>query len=64
MMTTFYVNIAQNIGIENDTPVNDKNPSIEKIKENFNASSYEFSPVTEAHVEKCIKRLDPKSHRC
>ena len=31
-MITFHVNIAQNIGIENDTPVNDKHPSIEKTK--------------------------------
>ena len=59
-MNTFYVNIAKNIGIENDTPVNDKHPSIEKIKENVNVPSFEFSPVTEAQVNKCIKRLDPK----
>ena len=59
-MNTFYVNIAKNIGIENDTPVNDKHPSIEKIKENVHVPSFEFSPVTEAQVNKCIKRLDPK----
>ena len=57
---TFYVNIAKNIGIENDMPVNDKHPSIEKIKENVHVPSFEFSPVTEAQVNKCIKRLDHK----
>ena len=31
-MNSFYVYIAQNIGIENDTPVNDQHPSISKIK--------------------------------
>ena len=50
-MNTFYVNIAKNIGIENNTPVNDKHSSIEKIKENANVSSFEFSPVTEAQVK-------------
>ena len=59
-MNTFYVNIAQNIGIENDTPVNDKHPSIEKIKENANVSNFDFQPVTESQVRKCIKRLDSK----
>ena len=59
-MITFYVNIAQNIGIENDTPVNDKHLSNEKIKENANVSNFDFSPVTESQVRKCIKRLDSK----
>ena len=59
-MNTFYVNITQNIGIENDTPVNDKHPSTENIKENANVSNFDFSPVTESQVRKCIKRLDSK----
>ena len=59
-MNTFYVNIAQNIGIDCDTPVNAEHPSIVKIKENANVSDFEFSPVTESQVKKCIKRLDPK----
>ena len=51
-MNSFYVNIAQNIGIENDTPVNDKHPSIETIKNNANVSNFDFSPVTESQVRK------------
>ena len=39
-MNTFYVNIALNIGIENDLPVDDSHPSIEKIKENANVLNF------------------------
>ena len=59
-MNTFYVNIAQNIGIENDAPANDKHLSNAKIKENVNVSNFDFSPVTESQVRKCIKRLESK----
>ena len=48
---TFYVNIAQSIGIDCNTPVNEEHPSIIKIKENANVSDFEFSPVTESQVE-------------
>ena len=41
-INTFYVNIAQTIGIDCDTPVNEEHPSIIKIKENANVSDYEF----------------------
>ena len=59
-MNTFFVNIAQNIGIDCDTPVNEEHPSIIKIKENANVSDFDFSPVTESQVKKYIIQLDPK----
>ena len=59
-MNTFYVNIAQNIGIDCDTPVNEEHPSIIKIKENANVSDFEFSPVTESQVKSVSNDLTPK----
>ena len=58
-VNAFYVNIAKNIGIDNSTPVNENHPSI-RNKENANILKFEFMPVTEEQVQKCIKRRDAK----
>ena len=50
-LNTFYVNIAQRIGIDCDTPVNDEHPSIIRIMINANVSDFEFSLVTESQVK-------------
>lgn len=42
-MNEFYVNIAKNIGINSNTPVNDNHPSIEKIKKEFTYTKFQVS---------------------
>ena len=61
-MNDFYINIAKNIGIEKAEPVNNEHPSIKKISENIDVESFNFRPVTEKQVSKCIKKLDTKKH--
>ena len=55
-MNDFYINIAKNIGIEKAEPVNKEHPSIKKISENIDVESFNFRPVTEKQVSKCIKK--------
>ena len=62
-MNDFYINIAKNIGIEKAEPVNKEHPSIKKISENIDVESFNFQPVTEKQVSKCIKNLIQKSNR-
>ena len=59
-LNSFYINIAQNIGINSTTPVNTDHPSIKKIEENINVQTFKFEPVTEKQVITCIKKLDAK----
>ena len=53
-LNTFYINIAKNIGIENNVPVNDEHPSINAIHSNIKAETFDFSKVTEKCVSLCI----------
>ena len=62
-MNDFYINIAKNIGIEKAEPVNKEHPSIKKISENIDVESFNFRPVTEKQVSKCIKKLDTKKQQ-
>ena len=62
-MNDFYINIAKNIGIEKAEPVNEEHPSIKKISENIDVESFNFRPVTEKQVSKCIKKLDTKKQQ-
>ena len=55
-----FVNIAKIIGIDKAEPVNKEHPSIKKISENIGVESFNFRPVTEKQVSKCIKKLDTK----
>ena len=41
-------------------PVNKEHPSIKKISQNIDVESFNFRPVTEKQVSKCIKKLVPK----
>ena len=59
-MNDFYINIVKNIGIEKAEPVNKEHPSIKKISENIDVESFNFRPVTEKQVLKCIKNLIQK----
>ena len=54
--TNVTINIAKNIGIEKAEPVNKEHPSIKKILENIDVDSFNFRPVTEKQVSKCIKK--------
>ena len=60
-LNTFYINIAENIGINTNAP-NDKNhPSVQKIQANMESNNiFDFTPVSESDIQKCIKKLDPK----
>ena len=63
-MNDFYVNIAQNIGINSALKVNDEHPSIKKIKEQNLNKNFEFSAITEKQVSTCIKKTSSqKSNR-
>lgn len=63
VLNDFYINIAKEIGIENQSYVNKSHPSIEAIKQNGPEEGYanfDFKPVTQSHVIKVIKDLNPK----
>ena len=59
-LNSFYIIIAQNIGINSTTLVNTDHPSIKKMEENINVQTFKFQPVTEKQVITCIKKLDAK----
>ena len=74
-MTDFYINIAQNIGVNSNTLVKEGRQSIKQIKEQSPNQNFEFKIITEKHVSTCIKNLNskkatgvdsvpPKGHLC
>ena len=63
-MNDFYVNIAQNFGINSTLKVNDEHPSIKKVKEQNLNKNFEFSAIAEKQVSTCIKKTSSqKSNR-
>ena len=51
-LNNYYVNIADNIGINNNTPVNDQHPSISKISNNqSNNENFNLKHVTEKDIK-------------
>ena len=60
-LNTFYINIAENIGINTNAPNDENHPSVQKIQENMESNNiFDFTPVSESDILKCIKKLDPK----
>ena len=60
-LNTFYINIAQNIGINANKQNDETHPSVQKIKSiHGQINEFQFKPVTEGEIKKCIKKLDPK----
>ena len=63
-MNDFYVNIAQNIGINSTLKVNDEHPRIKKNKEQYLNKNFEFSAITKKQVSTCIKKnFTPKKQQ-
>ena len=61
ILNDFYVNIANNIGINNNTPVNKDHPSISKISLHHTDNSiFDFKFTTCAEVKSHLNSLDPK----
>ena len=61
MLNDFYVNIAKNIGINNQTITQNEHPSIKLIKQNNNnVQKFNFSTVTSESIEKHLKSVNPK----
>ena len=60
-LNSYYVNTANNIGINNNTPVNEKHPSISKISNNHtNSPNFNFKHVTEKEIKLHLNSLNPK----
>ena len=60
IFSDFFVNVAKYIE-ENSIPINEKLPSLLKIKENLTVQSdHQFKPVDEEFVNKQIGRLNVK----
>ena len=60
-LISFYINIAQNIGINAKTQNDETHPSIQKIQSKHGLlNDFHFKPVTEGEIHKHIKKLGPK----
>ena len=60
-MNNFCINIVKNLGVERSETVYKDHPSIKKISETIDVESFNFRPVTEKQLSKCInKKLDTK----
>ena len=60
-LNTFYINIAENIGINSNVQNDETHPSVQKIHANLGLNeNFEFNPVTNSAFKKCKKKLDPK----
>ena len=52
---------AQNIDINANKQNDETHPSVQKIKSiHGQINEFQFKPVTEGEINKCIKKLDPK----
>ena len=60
-LNNFYVNIADNIGINNNTPVNNQHPSISKISNHHTSNpTFSFKYITEKEIKVHLNSLNPK----
>ena len=58
-LNTFYINIAENIGINSNIKNDETHPSVQKICAHLGLNeNFDFTPISDSDIKKCMKKLN------